>query len=193
MCVHFPAAPSESDPDLLAFAAQVEQLEAMLAAHDAAMDAEEEALQHAQDSVLPELREFNQQLQAQQQSVADNVALVAAQSQPTVSRQPLSNKTNTQSASSVGRDSRTHARTCACAHNRERATAGRSPPSSPLPLSAFRISCCGSPLRLLGDRGQNVAAGRRSARKSVIASEPQNRKGGEKGMRLQHICRVSFD
>jgi hypothetical protein len=104
--VHPAAAPSESDSDLLAFAAQVEQLEAMLAAHDAAMDAEEEAMQHAQEVMLPELRELNQQLQAQQQTVAENAALIAAQSQPAASKQPLSNsnKSNTQSASSVGRE-----------------------------------------------------------------------------------------
>jgi len=76
----------------------------MLAAHDAAIDAEEEALQHAQDDMLPELRQLNQQLQAQQQAVADSAALVAAQSQSAAIRQPLSNKTNTQSASSVGRE-----------------------------------------------------------------------------------------
>lgn len=104
LVVHNAAAPSESDADLVAFAAQVEQLEAMLAAHDAAMDAEEEAMQHAQEVALPQLRELNQQLQAQQQSVVENAALIAAQSQPAASRQPLSNsnKSNTQSASSVG-------------------------------------------------------------------------------------------
>lgn len=110
----------------------------MLAAHDAAMDAEEEAMQHAQEVALPELRELNQQLQAQQQSVVENAALIAAQSQPAASRQPLSNsnKTNTQSASSVGREpSSTRASSLRTIGKDMRLLL-----SLPLPLSAFCIS-----------------------------------------------------
>ena len=68
----------------------------MLAAHDAAMEAEEEALQHGQETLLPQLRQMNQQLREQQQSVEDGAAMIAAQS--SAARPPLSNLTNSQSA-----------------------------------------------------------------------------------------------